>query len=260
LSRPKTAVIIGAGPAGLTAAYELLTRTDIRPIVIEMSDHIGGISRTVNYKGNRIDIGGHRFFSKSDRVMNWWFQHLPMQPPASAVHISYQGKSRDVAAAGSAASGPDDRVMLVRERKSRIFFLRRFFDYPIALTPDTIKKLGLIRTAGIGLSYMRRVLFPLKEQKNLEQFFINRFGEKLYHFFQIVHRKGVGRALHGNRCGMGRATYQRAFDMEDGQALREQQISARSGGRFPESDGNIADRTVPVPEIRARPNVGGSRR
>ncbi len=74
MPRQKTAVIIGAGPAGLTAAYELLTRTDIRPIVIEMSDQVGGISRTVNYRGNRIDIGGHRFFSKSDRVMNWWLQ------------------------------------------------------------------------------------------------------------------------------------------------------------------------------------------
>lgn len=59
--RARTAVIIGAGPAGLTAAYELLTRSDIRPIVIEMSDQVGGISRTVNYRGNRIDLGGHRF-------------------------------------------------------------------------------------------------------------------------------------------------------------------------------------------------------
>src|SRR5258708_3904459 len=91
----KTALIIGAGPAGLTAAYELLTRTDIKPIVIEMSDHMGGISRTVQYKGNRIDLGGHRFFSKSDRVMEWWAQHLKLQgAPSPTVKISYQGKSR----------------------------------------------------------------------------------------------------------------------------------------------------------------------
>lgn len=189
MSRSQTAIIVGAGPAGLTAAYELLTRTGIRPIVIEMSDHLGGISRTVNYKGNRIDIGGHRFFSKSDRVMNWWLQHLPMQPSASTVNISYQGKTRAVPASGSPAPETpetpetNDRVMLVRQRKSRIFFLRKFFDYPIALTPDTIRKLGPVRTAGIGLSYLRRVLFPLKEQNNLEQFFINRFGEKLYRTF-----------------------------------------------------------------------------
>lgn len=185
MSRPKTAVIIGAGPAGLTAAYELLTRSEIKPIVIEMSDHLGGISRTVNYKGNRIDIGGHRFFSKSDRVMNWWFQHLPMRSEqcGSSVRITYQRQSRDISAGEAAAEETQDRVMLVRQRKSRIYFLRRFFDYPISLSPDTIRKLGIFRTAGIGLSYVRRVLFPLKEQKTLEQFFINRFGERLYRTF-----------------------------------------------------------------------------
>jgi protoporphyrinogen oxidase len=185
MNRPKTAVIIGAGPAGLTAAYELLTRSDIRPIVIEASNRIGGISCTVNYRGNRIDIGGHRFFSKSDRVMNWWFQHLPMEESATAspVRVNYQGKSREVAVSEGADPSQQERVMLVRERKSRIYFLRKFFDYPISLNPDTIKKLGLIRTAGIGLSYIRRVVFPLKEEKNLEQFFINRFGERLYRTF-----------------------------------------------------------------------------
>lgn len=185
MTRPRTAIIIGAGPAGLTAAYELLARSDIRPIVIEMSDQIGGISRTTNYKGNRIDIGGHRFFSKSDRVMSWWFQHLSLQewPSASPLRVSYQGGSRDVVPSRGADPIDQDRVMLVRERKSRIFFLRKFFDYPISLSIDTIKKLGLSRTAVIGLSYLRRVLFPLKEEKNLEQFFINRFGEELYRTF-----------------------------------------------------------------------------
>jgi protoporphyrinogen oxidase len=187
--RARTAVIIGAGPAGLTAAYELLTRSDVRPIVIEMSDQVGGISRTVNYRGNRIDLGGHRFFSKSDRVMNWWLQHLSLQESdASAngvapLRVSYQGKSREVAAAGSADPLFQERVMLVRNRKSRIYFLRKFFDYPISLSVDTVRKLGLTRTAAIGVSYMRRALFPLKEQKNLEQFFINRFGEELYRTF-----------------------------------------------------------------------------
>src|SRR5579864_5477316 len=185
MNRAKTAIIIGAGPAGLTAAYELLTRTDIKPIVIEMSDSLGGISRTVNYKGNRIDIGGHRFFSKSDRVMNWWFQHLPMEAESSGspVRITYQRQSRTVSSGEATAEPAQDRVMLVRQRKSRIYFLRRFFDYPISLCPDTIRKLGIFRTAAIGISYMRRVLFPLQEQKTLEQFFINRFGERLYRTF-----------------------------------------------------------------------------
>ena len=91
----RRAIIIGGGPAGLTAAYELLTRTDIEPIVLEASDMLGGISRTVNYKGNRIDIGGHRFFSKSDRVMNWWAQMLPLEAADdTSLTIAYQGKSR----------------------------------------------------------------------------------------------------------------------------------------------------------------------
>ena len=68
----RTAIIIGGGPAGLTTALELLERTDIKPIVYEGSDNVGGIAPTFVHNGNRIDIGGHRFFSKSDRVMNWW--------------------------------------------------------------------------------------------------------------------------------------------------------------------------------------------
>ena len=107
MNQSKTAIIIGAGPAGLTAAYELLTRTDIKPIVIEMSDHLGGISRTFNYKGNRIDIGGHRFFSKSDRVMDWWAKHLKFEEsPKTNLRISYQGKSRDVALGGQTRTLP----------------------------------------------------------------------------------------------------------------------------------------------------------
>jgi protoporphyrinogen oxidase len=184
MNQSKTAIIIGAGPAGLTAAYELLTRTDITPVVIEMSDHLGGISRTVNYKGNRIDIGGHRFFSKSDRVMDWWAKHLQFEQNSKEnLRISYQGKSRDVTFGEQSVPAGDERIMLVRERKSRIYFLRKFFDYPISLSGDTLRKLGFSRTAAIGLSYIRRALFPLKEQKNLEQFFINRFGEKLYRTF-----------------------------------------------------------------------------
>src|SRR5215475_7251855 len=91
----KKAIIIGAGPAGLTAAYELLKRTDIVPIVLEKSGDIGGISKTVSYKGNRIDIGGHRFFSKSDRVMNWWLNIMPIEPlSTSDLTVTYQHKSK----------------------------------------------------------------------------------------------------------------------------------------------------------------------
>src|SRR5271165_5159220 len=142
------AIIIGAGPAGLTAAYELLTRAGIQPIVLEKSHHMGGISRTVNYKGNRIDIGGHRFFSKSDRVMEWWLRMMPLQSsPDGPAAIQYHRMEKAIA---PSAAGPDpsavDNVMLLRARKSRIYYLRRFFDYPISLSKDTLLKLGLWRT------------------------------------------------------------------------------------------------------------------
>lgn len=177
----KQAVIIGAGPAGLTAAYEFVTRTGIVPIVIETSEAMGGISRTIQYKGNRIDIGGHRFFSKSDRVMNWWLQIMPLQSTPGAQSISYQQKTRTIE---GSADGPNpettDRVMLVRKRKSRIYFLRQFFDYPIKLSGETISKLGPAKMARIGTSYMWSVLFPIRNEQNLEQFFMNRFGRELY--------------------------------------------------------------------------------
>lgn len=184
----KTALIIGAGPAGLTAAYELIQQTDIKPVIVEMSADIGGISKTVNYKGNRIDIGGHRFFSKSDRVMNWWLNILPLQKLKGSdiprINISYQRKTRTLE---SPAEGPDpdkeDRVMLIRSRLSRIFYLRKFFNYPIALNANTISNLGLPRMVKIGFSYIKARLFPIKEEKSLEDFFINRFGKVLYQTF-----------------------------------------------------------------------------
>jgi len=181
----KTALIIGAGPAGLTAAYELLLRTDVRPIVLEKSEYMGGISRTVNYKGNRIDIGGHRFFSKSDRVMNWWMDVMPLEARSNgSTSIAYQNKIREVA---TSAVGPSpentDKVMLIRHRKSRIYFLRRFFDYPIKLSKETLAKLGVTRTIKIGVSYMRAVALQIKPEKSLEQFLINRFGRELYLLF-----------------------------------------------------------------------------
>jgi protoporphyrinogen oxidase len=185
---PKIAVIIGAGPAGLTAAYELLTRTDVKPLILEKSQAIGGLSRTVNYHGNRMDLGGHRFFSKSDRVMNWWLRQMPLQNnTAPAQQIVYHGMTRHlppaaVSAKGSASTDAD-HVMLLRKRNSRIYFLGKFFTYPISLSWDTLRKLGLSRTIRIAFSYLRRALFPIKHPANLEQFFINRFGRELYQTF-----------------------------------------------------------------------------
>jgi len=179
----KHAIIIGAGPAGLTAAYELLQRTDIIPIILEKSGEIGGISRTTNYKGNRMDMGPHRFFSKSDRVMDWWLKMMPLEEgKGTEVKISYQNKTRDLSVGGPAPKDPD-KVMLVIERLTRIYFLRKFFAYPIQLTIDTLRTLGLIRTIKIMFSFLWIRLFPRTPEKSLEDFIINKFGRQLYLLF-----------------------------------------------------------------------------
>ncbi len=185
MPQKKKAIIIGAGPAGLTAAFELLMRSDIQPIILERSEYIGGISKTVNYKGNRIDIGGHRFFSKSDRVMEWWMKMMPIAaaPDASFI-ISYQNKTREINAGMLKNTPADpDRVMLVRERLSRIYYLKKFFDYPVSLSAQTINNLGMAKMFKIGMSYMWSRIFQIKNEKTLEDFFINRFGKELYHTF-----------------------------------------------------------------------------
>src|SRR5580698_9597058 len=209
----KTAVIIGAGPAGLTAGLELLRRSDVKPILLEASQEIGGISRTIRYKGNRMDIGGHRFFSKSDRVMQWWVDLMPpdvgdagSDPHAPPTEISYQGKTRVVAVPAHLheepvlrGAGPilhhvdvdadeeefedneavaaavelhdpppdPDLVMLIRPRKSRIYYLRKFFDYPITLTGTTLKNLGLVRTVRVGTSYLKSRVSQIAPEKSL---------------------------------------------------------------------------------------------
>lgn len=173
----KKAIIIGAGPAGITAAYELLMQTDITPVILEASHEVGGISRTINYKGNRIDIGGHRFFSKSKKVMDWWLRVLPLEQLDEEVIISYQNK-HTVLDPGALEGVPGGQMM-IRNRLSRILFLGKFFNYPLKLSFDTVKKLGALRIIRIGLSYCKARLFKRKE-RSLEDFIINRFGKELY--------------------------------------------------------------------------------
>jgi protoporphyrinogen oxidase len=214
----KTVVIAGAGPAGITAAHEILRHSDYKPVVFERSPHLGGLSRTHVYKGNRIDIGGHRFFSKSDVVMDWWLNLLPLQgapvgdgrdaleafpkkahrqalpnetpPPHAEIH----GQIFTVDA-------PDpnrvDEVMLMRSRISRILFGGQFFPYPLTLSADTLWKLGLFNSSRIGLSYVRSRLFPEEKEETLDTFLINRFGRRLYEtFFRDYTEKVWGVPCH----------------------------------------------------------------
>jgi protoporphyrinogen oxidase len=182
----KVVVIAGAGPAGLTAAFELLQRSNSIPIIFEADSQVGGISKTVNYRGNRMDLGGHRFFSKSDWVMRWWQNILPISDaeidPNVAVRTSYQGGAKEFIPKIT-ASPSSDAVMLVRQRLSRIFYRRRFFDYPLKINVNTINNMGIIETLRIGLSYGRAQLAHIRPEKTLEDFLINRFGNRLYRTF-----------------------------------------------------------------------------
>ena len=186
----KQIVIIGAGPAGLTAAIELLKKGHA-VTVLEATDRIGGISQTVRYHGNRMDIGGHRFFSKDERVNAWWAERMPLQG-APAWDDKLLSAQKDYA-----PLGPDpeetDRVMLLRDRVSRIYFHRHFFDYPISLKWSTIRNMGFLTTLRAGFSYLYACVHKLPET-SLENFYINRFGRVLYSmFFESYTEKVWGR-------------------------------------------------------------------
>ena len=144
-------VIAGGGPAGLTAAYEL-SKHGKSCIVLESDPRlVGGISRTDQYKGYRFDIGGHRFFSKSDEVNQLWREIL----------------------------GED---LLKRSRLSRIYYDRKFFDYPLKPV-DALWKLGFVRAFWIGATYIKAKLAPIKPERSVEDWVVNRFGRVLFETF-----------------------------------------------------------------------------
>jgi protoporphyrinogen oxidase len=224
-SAKRIAVIAGAGPAGLTAAWELLARTDVRPVVIEPTTALGGIAQTYVHHGNRIDIGGHRFFTRSERVMKWWLSILPPQgaPTPDDADLEHDA---DLATevvirhlAPEAAEGPgerlreerrrapdperEDRVMLKRRRLSRIYFRQHFFPYPIGITLAVAWRLGLLNTLLITLSYLRAKLLPRRDETFLDAFFINRFGKRLYETFF----RGYTEKVWGVKCSEIRADW-----------------------------------------------------
>lgn len=178
----KKVIIIGAGPAGLTAGYELLRDQDNQydVVILEEENQVGGISKTVRYNGNRMDIGGHRFFSKDENVMDFWKELMPIQGAPSYDDKKLNREKPLV------KDGPDpekeDKVMLVRDRVSRIYYLKKFFDYPVSLKLETFTNMGLIRTIKAGFSYLKSI-FVKKKETSLENFYINRFGKVLYGMF-----------------------------------------------------------------------------
>lgn len=181
-SSKKRVVIIGAGPAGLAAGYKLLKKDskNFEVVVLEATKDIGGISKTIEYKGNRIDIGGHRFFTKSDEVQQFWDEVMPLQGKPS-YDDKILGTDKKFPEKGPDPEKTDD-VMLLRNRVSRIYYLKKFFDYPISLKLQTFKNMGLGNTIVSGFSYLKAAIVKKKED-SLENFYINRFGRKLYNMF-----------------------------------------------------------------------------
>ncbi len=253
----QSVVIIGGGPAGLTAAWELIKdggadKYDVT--VLEGTREFGGISRTVKHNGNRMDIGGHRFFSKDERIMDWWKTVLPLQG-APSYDDKKLGRDHDME-----PGGPDpeteDKVMLKRHRVSRIFWNRHFFDYPISLSPNTLKAMGFKLTMVAGFSYLKSMFHKLPED-NLENFYINRFGRKLYSMFfegyteklwgrhpsQISADWGAQRVKGLSIMGVLKNAFQKLLAPE----------ALQRGGR------DLADRGVLVSEVRSRPAVGDRR-
>lgn len=187
-------VIIGAGPAGVTAAYELSKVPGHSTVLIEKEDHVGGISATVDFNGNKIDLGPHRFFTKSQRVQELWESILPLQgqPGMEDVELDHQLPYSE-----TTQINPDqvDDVLLYRPRLTRIYYRKRFFDYPVSLSVNTIFGLGFLNIIKIGFSYLKAMMFPRKE-KSLEDFFINRFGKSLY----LTFFKDYTEKLWGVKC------------------------------------------------------------
>lgn len=136
----KKIVIIGAGPAGLTAAYELARNQKYSVCILESDPIVGGISKTVRHQDNLIDIGGHRFFSHSKKVLDWWLQFLPIVDTTGHLEINYHQQSQSL---DEIILKKSEDAMLIRSRKSRIYFKKNLIDYPLKINLGLLKSLGL---------------------------------------------------------------------------------------------------------------------
>lgn len=193
----KTVVIVGGGPAGLTAAYRLLEHGGYNVVVVEECDQVGGIAKTLNYKGNLMDLGGHRFFTKVKEVQDFWDAIMPLQGTPS-LDDALLGIEKPLNPDGPNADD-DERVMLMRNRVSRILYSRYFFDYPVSLSLKTLRGMGFVNTLKVGAGYLKAMMFK-REEKSLEDFYINRFGKPLYSmFFENYTEKVWG--LHPSHIG-----------------------------------------------------------
>jgi protoporphyrinogen oxidase len=189
----KKIVIVGAGPAGLTAAYELAQTGNYDITVLEADNQVGGISKTVNHQGNLIDIGGHRFFSKSQKVLNWWAIFLPILDTTHHLNIGYHSETQNL---DKMLRKNEEGAMLVRKRKSRIYFNKKLFDYPLKINPQLLFNLGIMKSFRIVRGIILSRIFPIKEERHLEDFFINNFGMELYQTFF----KGYTEKVWGKSC------------------------------------------------------------
>ncbi len=188
------AVIIGAGPAGLTAAYELSKTNTFTPLILERSKRVGGLSTTITYKGNKIDIGGHRFFTKSDTIMQWWLSFLPIEKGYGKSELTYHGRKQAVTSKHLFQKRNKNDVMMIRNRLSRIYYKGKFFEYPLELNLKTIQSIGVLDSFWFLFSYIQAIVRPIKPEITLEDFFINRFGKKLYEtFFKTYTEKVWGK-------------------------------------------------------------------
>ena len=188
----KQLVIIGAGPAGLTSAYEMLRNSkEYEVTLLEAEDIVGGISKTITFSGYKVDTGIHRFFTKNDEIKKIWEELLPLQnrPAYDDIKINRQRNYREK------GSDPEkeEKSMLIRDRITRIYYGKKFYDYPISLKFSTLKNMGFINIIKVGCSYLKSCIIK-KEETTLENFFINRFGKVLYNmFFENYTEKVWGR-------------------------------------------------------------------